>query len=785
MILVELALKYTHWLHTQWPAGKVEKLPEADAEGRTNVPGLYVSGDLTGIPLLKLSLQSGARVARLVARELTEPRDPSETDLAIIGAGVSGMAAAMEAQRLGLRIRVLESAEPFFTLVNFPRQKPIYTYPTNMKPEGPLQVGASVKEALIEELQQQTRTAGIAVETVRVTRVVRKNQGFELEVENGAPIRARRVLVAVGQTGDFRRLDVPGEDLPKVFNRLHDPKDFKGRRALIVGGGDSALETAIALVRAGAHVTLSYRGNAFSRPKPENQVQVRQLAGHGRTPVDVEEPELETSAALDFMGAPDPSGSLELCLSSNVKEILEKDVVLGTADGERTVSNDVVFVMIGREPPLPFFRRSGVRIRGEWGIRTWIALVFVLLAAVFLYHWKTDFGIPVNRWFKAHHWFPFNLTAATDPSTLLGTLRLSLQSPSFYYSLAYSIVVTIFGIRRIRRRRTPYITVQTLTLTAIQVLPLFLLPYIFLPWAGHHGWFDAGFGRRFADAFFPVTQWDPQGREYWRAVGFILAWPLMFWNVFTDQPLGAWLAVSAVQTFVLIPIIVYIWGKGAYCSWICSCGALAETAGDTLRRKMPHGARWNRLNMLGQAVLLLAGIIFVLRAVSWFAPPGALKNVATSAYMALFLGKNASWGNLPFPFTFLNYNWIVDLTLAGILGVGLYAFMSGRVWCRFACPLAALMHIYARKSRFRILSEKKKCISCNVCTSVCHQGIDIMSFANKGLPMNDPQCVRCSACVESCPTGVLYFGQVDGAGRVIGQDRLPASPVRMQESASD
>ena len=149
--------------------------------------------------------------------------------------------------------------------------------------------------------------------------------------------------------------------------------------------------------------------------------------------------------------------------------------------------------------------------------------------------------------------------------------------------------------------------------------------------------------------------------------------------------------------------------------------------------------------------------------------------------MALFLGKNASWGNLPFPFTFLNYNWIVDLTLAGILGVGLYVFMSGRMWCRFACPLAALMHIYARKSRFRILSEKKKCISCNVCTSVCHQGIDVMNFANKGLPMNDPECVRCSACVQSCPTGVLYFGQVDGEGRIIAEDRLVASPVRMRE----
>jgi polyferredoxin len=130
---------------------------------------------------------------------------------------------------------------------------------------------------------------------------------------------------------------------------------------------------------------------------------------------------------------------------------------------------------------------------------------------------------------------------------------------------------------------------------------------------------------------------------------------------------------------------------------------------------------------------------------------------------------------------FEGYGWFVDLFLAGILGYGLYFWFSGRMWCRFACPLAALMHVYARFSRFRILSEKKKCISCNVCTSVCHQGIDVMSFANKGLPMEDPECVRCSACVQSCPTGVLWFGQIDRrTGRELQSDPpwLAAKGVR-------
>ena len=108
---------------------------------------------------------------------------------------------------------------------------------------------------------------------------------------------------------------------------------------------------------------------------------------------------------------------------------------------------------------------------------------------------------------------------------------------------------------------------------------------------------------------------------------------------------------------------------------------------------------------------------------------------------------------------------------------------SGRAWCRFLCPLAALMHVYARFSRFAIVADKKKCISCSACTSICHQGIDVMSFANKGVPMTDPECVRCSACVQSCPTGVLTFGRVDRGGRTIALDLLPASPVQMREGS--
>jgi len=762
-------VRYARWLHTGWPAGIVEKLPLAAEDGATSVPGLYIAGDLTGIPLLKFSSDTGARAVRTILADPSftgrERRDGKDDplDLVILGAGVAGMAAALEAQNHGLRFEIVEAVEPFATIVNFPRRKPIYTYPSGMTPAGDLQFTSrsDIKEGLLEELQATAAARGIQPRLARAERVSRRGRLLEVALPGQPNLLAHRVIVAIGRSGNFRRLGVPGEQLDKVANRLHDPKDYRAQDVLVVGGGDSALETAIAIAESGGRVVLSYRQPELSRPKPEN----------------VER--LESTRTGDGAG-----GSVELLLASQVREIRERDVVVRTADGsDRVLPNDAVFTMIGREAPLDFFRRSGVRIRGERRPGTWAGFAAFLAFCVLLYNWKA--GGRLYNHFKDAHWFPFNLPDAlatpgasfSDPAHLLGTLRLSMGSPGFYYSLVYTLCIVTFGIVRIRRRRTPYITVQTATLMAFQVIPLFLLPYLLLPWAGHNGWFDGGAGGWLADHLFPVTEWDPQGREYWRAFGFILAWPLFIWNAFSWQPMWLWLLIGFVQTFVLIPILVYYWGKGAYCGWICSCGALAETLGDAHRQKMPHGKVWNRVNLLGQVVLAAAFVLLAARIVSW-AWPGTWVGAFYDGLLSNWKVGTEAWH------VQLNYFWLVDVTLAGIVGVGFYFWFSGRVWCRFACPLAALMHVYARFSRFRILAEKKKCISCNVCTSVCHQGIDVMAFANKGMPMSDVECVRCSACVQSCPTGTLTFGQVaPRTNAVLRRDRLAASPVLMAEAA--
>jgi ferredoxin len=179
---------------------------------------------------------------------------------------------------------------------------------------------------------------------------------------------------------------------------------------------------------------------------------------------------------------------------------------------------------------------------------------------------------------------------------------------------------------------------------------------------------------------------------------------------------------------------------------------------------MPHGPRWNRLNLVGQGLLAIAFALLALRIVGWILPG----DDAVSRLFEQVLEPR--------------WKWWVDVGLAGVLGYGAYFWFSGRVWCRFLCPLAALMHVFARFSRFAIVSEAKACISCNRCTSVCHMGIDVMAAAQRGEPMRDPECVRCSACVRECPTGVLAFGTIRPDG-FVSLDSLAASPVRMRETS--
>ncbi|WP_411827747.1 NAD(P)-binding domain-containing protein [Luteolibacter sp. AS25] len=750
--MFSLIKNYTHWLHGKWPAGGVEQAPATNDDGTCNIPGIYIVGDLTGVPLLKFSADTGARAVSSILEDsgFKKSETSEETlDLAIIGAGVSGISAAIEAKKAGLNFKIFESAEAFSTIRNFPRKKPIYTYPTDMKPAGDMRFESDVKEDLITELEAQQKEHGIETTKAAIEKISRSGGILKLHTKN-EPITAKRVIVAIGRTGNFRKLNVPGEGLEKVSNRLIDASKYDGKRVMVVGGGDSAMEAAISLAEEGATVDLSYRKKEFSRPKPANIEKLKEL---------------------------ESKKTLTLHMGTNVQDIEEDEVTLCGEDGcDKVIKNDYVFTLIGREAPLDFFRKSGVHVTGDKGPRWWITMLGFGLIMAFLYHLKAYaevFGIAgTNFWqvFASRKWFPFNIPVIGGENGLLAIISKGASSdPGFLFAFMYTAVIVIFGIRRIRRRKTPYVKLQTATLASFQVFPLFILPFIILPWMGANGAFtNGGIGEWFGMTFLsngPGTE----PTAYWRAFGFVLAWPLFIYNIFTDAPLWGWLILGFIQTFVIIPLIVWRWGKGAYCGWICSCGAMAETLGDQHRQKMPHGPRWNKLNMVGQGILAITFILLVLRLIGWIFPQTGIGPI--------MLGLSEKYS----PFS---YKYLIDLWLAGAIGYGLYFQFSGRVWCRFACPLAALMHIYSRFSRFRIFAEKEKCISCNVCTTVCHQGIDVMAFANKGKPMEDPECVRCSACVQSCPTGVLDFGRLGKQtenGREQIFDTLPASLVRLAE----
>src|SRR5258706_16145821 len=201
--------RYTEWLHTMWPAGTVEKLPEVREDGTTAVLGVRVVGDLTGVPLLKFSSDTGARAVNAILAEpdfvKTRGSDPDVLDVAIVGAGVSGIAAAIQAKKAGLSFQVFEATEVFSTVVNFPKGKPIYTYPTDMTPAGDLQFKSEVhpKEELLERMEAIRRSAGIEVTVSRIDSLERKDGILHLRHgEMQTVTRARRVIVAIGRSGD-------------------------------------------------------------------------------------------------------------------------------------------------------------------------------------------------------------------------------------------------------------------------------------------------------------------------------------------------------------------------------------------------------------------------------------------------------------------------------------------------------------------------------------------------------------------------------------------------------
>ena len=219
--------RYTRWLHTRWPAGHVERLPQLRDDLRTSLPGVYVVGDLTGIPLLKFSADTGTRAVRAIVADSAfaaerESREPEVLDLLIVGAGVGGMAAALEASTQGLNYAVYESKRRFQTVADFPRGKPIYTYPAEFEPAGEMRFRADVKEGLLAELHEQTDQVEVVAGHVQSLR--RRSGLLEAELDGGRTLRALRVIVSIGRSGNPRMRRVRERSRSFFASNSNSPK---------------------------------------------------------------------------------------------------------------------------------------------------------------------------------------------------------------------------------------------------------------------------------------------------------------------------------------------------------------------------------------------------------------------------------------------------------------------------------------------------------------------------------------------------------------------------------
>lgn len=305
-------------------------------------PGLFLAGEVTGHALIRTAIAHGTAVADAVAQRVGEPVTGDSSaphDLVIVGAGPAGLACALEARRRGLDALVLEQDTLGGTVAKYPRRKLVMTQPVDLPLHGRLGRTSYSKEDLMDLWAEVVQRHGLAVREGQEFAALEPlpTGGFEVRTKQGS-FRARNVCLAVGRRGTPRKLGVPGEDLPKVAYSLLDAQSYTGRRILVVGGGDSAVEAALGLSeQPGNRVSLSYRKHDFSRLKARNDVRVR--------------------AAI-------AERSLDVLFESEVEEIRTDSVVLRKKGGDTIelveLPNDEVFVLAGGIPPFPLLEAAGV-----------------------------------------------------------------------------------------------------------------------------------------------------------------------------------------------------------------------------------------------------------------------------------------------------------------------------------------------------------------------------------------------------------------------------------------
>ncbi|MFI5398465.1 MAG: NAD(P)-binding domain-containing protein [Candidatus Binatia bacterium] len=315
-------------------------IPLVSADFETNVPGIFIAGELGGMGLIQNAAEQGRQAIAAISKLRGIGQGP-HLDVVIVGAGPAGFSASLEALERKFRFVTLEQESRGGTVAHYPRGKIVMTAPVKLAIVGKTKLRETTKEALLSFWEDIERRTGLRIQcNERVESVTSEGDGFLVRTSRDS-YRTRAVLLAIGRRGTPRKLGAQGEDLPKVVYRLIDPAQYDGKHVLVVGGGDSALEAAAALAeRPGTTVTLSYRGQSVSRAREKNRERVR-AAEAGRR--------------------------LVLLLESQVVRIGHTEVVLEQRGTTHTLPNDVVIVCAGGVLPTQFLKEIGVQVDTKYG----------------------------------------------------------------------------------------------------------------------------------------------------------------------------------------------------------------------------------------------------------------------------------------------------------------------------------------------------------------------------------------------------------------------------------
>jgi len=314
-------------------------IPNVTPHFETNVPGIFIAGELGGMGLIRKAAEQGRQAMDSIRKK---KGSGAEFDVFIVGCGPAGLSAGLSAIHHQMRYKLIEQEDSLGgSVYHYPRQKIAMTAPVELDLIGKVRFNEVQKEALLEFWQGVVQKTGLQIAfRERMESIERRDGHFVVQTNRGS-YTAGAVLLAMGRRGTPRKLEVPGEESPKVAYRLTDPAQYAGQSVLVVGGGDSALEAAIALSREeGTDVTLSYRSAAFSRVKQKNRTQLEQQQAAGR---------------------------IRVLLQSTVQRIEEHHVHIDHDGVVQRFRNDVVLVCAGGVLPTPLLQQIGIQFDTKFG----------------------------------------------------------------------------------------------------------------------------------------------------------------------------------------------------------------------------------------------------------------------------------------------------------------------------------------------------------------------------------------------------------------------------------